>query len=198
MSIPPYQLGYPPDGSSLGQTKTTIRGNLDGTFLTLAVDHINNNGQPGMQPAGYHKAIHMVQQTPPTAVANVGELWCTTANDGYASDTLFFQKTGGNLNAQMSRNFAPVAAANGYTFIPGGLVLQWGTVASVTQNGTTNFNIDFTANVFSLILTPISSANTNHANGVYVVGNPLLNQFSWSQADRATSQTGFYWVAIGN
>ncbi len=50
MAIPIYTLGYPPDGSSLGQTKTTIRNNLDGTFLTLGGDHVNNNGQPGSIP----------------------------------------------------------------------------------------------------------------------------------------------------
>ena len=44
MSIPTYTQGYPPDGSSLGQTKSVIRNNLDGTFLTLAVDHVDNNG----------------------------------------------------------------------------------------------------------------------------------------------------------
>ena len=63
MGIPAYVPGYPPDGSSLGQTKSTIRNNLDGTFQTIAVDHINNNGDPGSQPPGYHTIIHEVPQT---------------------------------------------------------------------------------------------------------------------------------------
>jgi hypothetical protein len=63
MPIPAYTPGYPPDGSSLGQTKAVIRNNLDGTFQTLAVDHIDNNGNPGSQPAGYHTVIHQVPQT---------------------------------------------------------------------------------------------------------------------------------------
>ena len=52
MSIPAFTPGYPPDGSSLGETKSVIRNNLDGTFLTLGVDHINNNGQPGSESSG--------------------------------------------------------------------------------------------------------------------------------------------------
>jgi hypothetical protein len=197
MSIPPYQLGFPPDGSFLGQTKTTIRNNLDGTFLTLAVDHINNNGQPGMQPAGYHKAIHMVQQTPPTAVPNVGEIWCSTANDGYSTDTIFFQKTGLNLNAQMSRNFAPVAAANGYTFIPGGLVLQWGSTTAVQNSSSTTvtFPIAFTANVFSVQLTV--QTDDNSTIRLSLLNTPTLTQFTTSQTS-STHFTKLYWMAIGN
>ena len=75
MPIPTYTPGYPPDGSSLGQTKSTIRNNLDGTFQTLAIDHVNNNGQPGSNPAGYHTIIHQVSQTSVSTVSGVNQVF---------------------------------------------------------------------------------------------------------------------------
>jgi hypothetical protein len=96
MAIPTYTPGYPPDGSSLGQTKSTIRNNLDGTFETLAVDHVNNNGVPGSNPAGYHTIIHQVPQTNVDDCAGYNQIFSgvpgglsiTTVNDGhYTHDT---------------------------------------------------------------------------------------------------------------
>ena len=83
MTIPTYVSGYPPDGSSLGSTKTTIRGNLDGTFLTLGVDHVNNNGSPGNNPAGYHTIIHQVTQTTiPSTISGVNQFFSMIPGTG--------------------------------------------------------------------------------------------------------------------
>jgi len=197
MSIPAFTQGYPPDGSSLGQTKSVIRDNLDGTFLTLGVDHINNNGQPGSLPAGYHNAIHMVNRTEPATVAATGELWCTKANDGYADDTLFFQKTGGGLKTQLSRNIAPSATANGYTFLPGGLILQWGSSTAVQSSATNviTFPIAFTVNVFSVQATVVTDDNSTIRFSL--LNAATLTNFTTTQTN-SSHFTRLYWLAIGN
>src|ERR1700690_80686 len=111
--VAPYVRGYPPDGSSLGQTKSTLRNNLDGTFDTVAVDHINNNGQPGSKPAGYHNVVHMVPQgSDPGAVTGYGQLYSKTIND-VTTDQALFWETGAGLVAQLTTNFAPVAEEDG-------------------------------------------------------------------------------------
>ncbi len=193
MSIPTYVLGYPPDGSSLGNTKAQIRANLDGTFQTLSVDHQNQN-QPN---PGYHNVIHMMPNAAPAPIANIGQLLQNVGNDGFATDTTFFFETGLGLLLQLTRNVQPAVIQNGYTFLPGGLVLQWGFVASTAASGTTNFNVAFPNNIFNVSLTAVSSAVTAHANGMYISGAPTTASFGWSQADRASNQTGFFWTAIG-
>src|SRR5580700_2776789 len=112
MAIPPYVKGYPPDGSSLGQTKSTIRNNLDGTFDTVAVDHVNNNG-PNMQPAGYHTIIHEVTQTNVSTVAGVNQIFSgvpgtlvvnsvTTKAIPNNGDTQLYSLTGAGVLAQLT------------------------------------------------------------------------------------------------
>jgi len=198
MSIPTFTQGYPPDNSSLGQTKATIRDNLDGTFLTLAVDHINNNGQPGAKPAGYHKVIHMVPQAAnPAPVAGYGQLYSRTISS-ITNDQALFWETGAGLIAQLTMNVTPQATLNGYTYLPGGILVQWGAIVSVAASGTTNFNIPFPNNFFNIQLTAMVSSTSNHANGMYIQGVPTTAQFTWNQADRAAAQTGFLWYAIGN
>lgn len=142
MPIPTYTEGYPPDGSTLGETKSTIRNNLDGTFQTLAVDHINNNGDPGAKPAGYHNVIHVVPQgSNPGAVAGYGQLFSKTVNS-YTNDQALFWETGAGLVQQLTVNLTPSTATNGYTFLPGGFIMQWGTNTQA-NNTFVNFPITF-------------------------------------------------------
>jgi hypothetical protein len=198
MPIPTFTPGYPPDNSSLGQTKTTIRNNLDGTFQTLSVDHINNNGDPGANPAGYHNVIHSVPQGGnPIAVPGFGQLFSKTINS-FTTDQALFWETGGGLIQQLTTNITPLGAFNGYTFLSGGIILQWGVVISTASSGTTNFNVTFPNNCFNVQLTSVVSDKTNHANGMYVQGILSASEFTWNQADIASSQTGFFWMAIGN
>lgn len=196
MSIPTYVLGYPPDGSSLGNTKAQIRSNLDGTFLTLSVDHQNAN-----QPTpGYHNVIHMLPHAAPAAIPNVGQLLQNVANDGFATDTTFFFETGLGLLLQLTRNIQPIVATNGTTFLPGGLILQWGIVVTpfATPVGTVNFataNKNFPNNCFNVQTTMIGTSGT--ANIVQVTNFTNTN-FGWKFTGPAgTSFTGFFWTAIG-
>ena len=128
MPIPTYVQGYPQDGSTLGQTKTQIRNNLDGTFQTLGVDHVNNNGVPGANPAGYHTTAHFtLQGSVPAATTNACQLFSTSAGLG----NLFYQdiQTPSNVT-QLTRNFAPVVGgtnnAPGYSWMAGALTASMG------------------------------------------------------------------------
>ncbi len=193
-----YQPGVPTGTVPLNQDYLNLQENFTQINNQFLIDHVPLTSTSGIPPNGYHKAIHLVQQAAPVAVADVGEIWCTTANDGYSSDTLFFQKTGLNLNTQLSRNFQPtVAGGNGYTFIPGGLVYQYGSSSAVTNSSSTTitFPIKFTANVFSIQLTAVT--NDNSTIRLSLLNSPTLTQFTTTQ----TSSSHFinlYWVAIGN
>lgn len=210
MPIPTFTEGYPPDGSSLGQTKATIRNNLDGTFQTLAIDHIDNNGEPGSNPAGYHKDIHMVPQGTwndnartgaPAAEVGINQLFSLNWTPNYAgatADTQLFNRTGNGGVAQLTGNDA---IQEGWAWM-GGMLVQWGQVVDTSQNGTVNFTtrsgtgINFPTQVFAVVCTPHVDDSTNHASEVYV-RDLTTTGFTWYQADRASSQQGFYWIAIG-
>lgn len=211
MPIPTFTEGYPPDGSTLGETKTTIRNNLDGTFQTLSVDHINNNGDPGAKPAGYHNVIHVVPQgSNPAAVAGYGQLFSKTITSG-ANDQALFWETGGGLIQQLTVNITPSASANGYTFLPGGLIMQWGfrsgAFSGGSATGSVTFPLAFPTACYMVNTTPVYQATGNTGGGLpgdtgtvgvnNVAGQPSTSGFQWNFRSNSSKYTGFYWTAIG-
>lgn len=206
MSIPTFTPGYPPDGSSLGQTKSTIRDNLDGTFETLGIDHINNNGQPGSNPAGYHNVIHQVlQSVDPVAITNINQVYAknyTPSFPGATADTQLFSRTGNGGVSQLTGNHA---IANGGWNWCGGILLIWGNVTTnfSTGTGTVTFN-SVSGNTTSFpnaIFQVLTSMNgTSGTANLVEITSLSQTSFSWkfTGGSGATSYTGFSWLAIGN
>ena len=215
MPIPTYTPGYPPDGSSLGQTKSTIRNNLDGTFQTLAVDHVNNNGQPGSQPAGYHTVIHQVSQTNVSTVSGYNQVFSgvpgslivngtTTPSIPSTGDSqLYSLSSQGNLSQLTGNN----SAQNGYAWI-GGILIQWGRKTltdSSSQLGTILFNtsnVNFPNNVFNIQLSLIcKSGGTSSSDNTLSVVNGSTSKTSFQyqyNGNGGGSYPAFFWLAIGN
>lgn len=215
MPIPTYTPGYPPDGSSLGQTKSTIRNNLDGTFETLAVDHINNNGQPGSQPAGYHTIIHQVPQTNVSTVAGYNQVFSgvpgtlivngtTTPAIPNNSDQQLYSLTGQGGLSQLTGDNGSI---NGFQWI-GRMLLQWGWKSlsgSQGELGTILFatsNFAFPNNCFNIQVSLICQAGgtSSSDNTLSVVNNSISKtsfqyQYNGSGGGRYPA---FFWLAIGN
>lgn len=197
MPIPPFIPGYPPDGSSLGQTKSTIRNNLDGTFQTLNVDHINNNGDPGSKPAGYHTIIHEVPQTTVTTVSGYNQVFSgvpgalvvngTTTPAIPPTDQQLYSLTGGGILSQLTGHNA---TSSGYQWI-GGILIQWGNASATFVP--VDFPVAFPHAVFSMVVTGSSSLYL----GGFVVSSLTQTAFTVTRTD-GSGATGYYYIAIGN
>jgi hypothetical protein len=203
MGIPTYTEGYPPDGSSLGTTKAVIRDNLDGTFLTLGVDHVNNNGIPGSNPAGYHTIIHEVTQTStPMKISGVNQIFSgnpavlvnpqtSKPNGSPSGDTQLFTLTGGGGFSQLTGGSA---ATNGYQWI-GGVLIQWGVITGIStpSNSNASGSVTFTSTA------PAGVAFPNNCFGVQLTS--FLSSApggAWSSGISAYNATGFSWYTRGS
>lgn len=205
MSIPSYTLGYPPDGSTLGQTKSTIRNNLDGTFKTVQINHYDNNDPTN---PGKHKFIQLpVALGGPSTGATELLFYNGVSGTGIGgANNLFFQSYGGSASVQMTRHEVPSSTANGYSWLPGGsghgLLIQWGTRAIGTQGNLTivTFPIAFTApsSVFSITLGCINSNNSPAANNAFIkAGTVTASQFTVTNSSNSGDLSSIYWMAIG-
>lgn len=201
MGIPAYVPGYPPDGSSLGQTKSTIRNNLDGTFQTIAVDHINNNGDPGSQPPGYHTIIHEVPQTSVSTVNGYNQIFSgvpgtlvvngtTTMAIPANGDTQLYSLTGAGVLSQLTGGSI---SANGYTWL-GGILLQWGSGTATTGGTSIAFPIEFPTALFSVTQTPYKPT-AGPLTVVSLISQPSRTGFT---AYSSGVSNPFYYMAIGN
>lgn len=106
-----------------------------------SVDLIGFNTADG----GWHRhTTYVVQGSDPgSAAAQVVEYSKTSAG----SSELFLQRDNVASVIQLTRG-GVLASANGYTFLPGGMLLQWGSLTMTTIAETFTFPIPFTSAVY--------------------------------------------------
>ncbi len=209
MGIPSFTKGYPPDGSTLGNTKTTIRNNLDGTFEVFSVDHQDQNESN----PGYHAVIHDPAQTvggqaawvpdnpgvvsaiAGARIAGVGQVYdmnYTPNYGGAVADTQLFHLSGLGGISQLTGNRA---SSEGWAWV-GGVLLQWGAVSGVVS-GTVTFTsrsncIPFPNNLF--IVTVTQTGGT--PNKIISTSGYSKTSFNWNASISGTAN--FVWFALGN
>jgi len=127
----------------LSVSQGDIRNNIDYLQATLNKDHQTVFGDTNVTVfEGRHKQVSMNDRAnnnlaiPADGTDNF--LWGSGGN-------LFWRNTTVANGVQMTVNIDPLAAASGYTFLPGGLLLQWGINAGVAAATTINFPVPFVA-----------------------------------------------------
>jgi hypothetical protein len=187
-----YQPGIPTGLINLDVDYQNIQNNFQQLDTTYGTDHV---AYSEAENNGYHNIIRLVPNSTPSAITNIGQLFDSTVSDGINTDQTLYFLTGGNRLIQLTRNFVPVANANGYTFLPGGLILQWGNF-NPNSSTTVTFPLPFPGNIFNLQLTGSASNNSTFRNGVST-GTLTKTGFTW-QGTIDSHWTPIYYMAIGN
>ena len=152
----------------------------------------------GTGNAGRHTFVEMVERTViPSGLIN-GEGTLYTKNT--SGTQLYFTDGSTGKEYQMTRttnaSFATFAASNpGWSFLPGGLLIQWGDKVTPGGSGSVTFARSFTNPPFSVTLLPRAAAGGHSAFTYYLVGAPTAAGFSY--AGTTTFSTDLYYIAIG-
>ncbi len=190
-----FNTGVPAAANNPSNDQGPMKVNNVSNAAIWDIDHAGFNNNNG----GYHTVIHMLPNAAPAATPTIGQLISNVGNDGYATDTSLFFQTGGAKLLQLTRNIQPLIAANGYTFIPGAPILQWGTSTSNvgSPNAAVIFPLVFNSVVFTLQILVVENSNSRrlwHANTVSTTGFTAYIQ----DTSGASVSNQFYWMAIGN
>ena len=194
----------PVTGQSLGQTRDAIRTNFVELQDTIDLNHFDMDATN----AGRHVYVELpvFSGVPTTADLIAGE--ATLYSNTAGQSQLFFTPDVGGKGYQLTRgidaNYASFATNNaltgatagvgGWTFLPGGLLLQYGLVTgAVKPSGTVTFPISFTNPPFSITLTGVR--NSTDIDALYVQTTPLAGSFIYENT--SSSISNFYFVAIG-
>lgn len=123
-----------------------------------------------------------------------------------AADTIAFAEGGtvamridSNASVSMGSNILNLGTSslgtNGYSRLPNGLLLQWGTSASIGQDssGSVTFPIAFTT-LYCVTITPRASTNTGGGGADNITASSTTG-FTISHGADGTAT--FYWMAIG-
>ena len=197
---------------NLDQDYKNLQLNFNQINNTYATDHVALTEASGLIPAGSggaHKVVHMTSFSTlasnppnnqpvasPAAVGLMGELFIAQINDGINSDEALYYKSGGGRLTQFTRNFQPSISTSGYTFLPGGLILQYGSALTLAGGNTPvtfNASAPFT-NIFTVNVTRNQNSVSTTVCGVASV---IPTGFTFTDSSGAVGST-FYWIALGN
>ena len=132
------------------------------------------------------------------AGAGFGTLYASTnsAQIGGNAGEIFFTR-GGATQIQMTGPGTPTAATNGSTFLPGGILLQWGfDNAIVAQSTLITFPITYN-NLFIVIAQPFANNVANFLGVGYGTDGGSAANFNYKVTNPA-SLSKMVWWAIGN
>lgn len=91
----------------------------------------------------------------------------------------------------------------GWTYLPGGLLFQYGTYfvgAGISTTGTIKFPVVYTNPPFNIILTLISKSGGSVSTEASVTvedATVAAADFGWKKVNSSSSHVGIYWTAIG-
>lgn len=181
--------------------------NTDSIDDLIQVDHYSFNDNNG----GFHKQSTYVAQADPTTGVLQGATY--TKNVGAGVTQLFYRRESNGTVIRLTGDTS--AGFNGYTFLPGGIIIQWGfqngTHSGVNHTfnpgdtGTTSFPITFPNQIFNVTTNVNFNSNTAgapSASSALIIAPDYFNTntsgFSWKAGGSGGSYTVFYWFAIGN
>jgi hypothetical protein len=209
MAIPPYTAGQPADGEKLGVSKVPIRNNIDALAQTIAVDHIalDLGGQ------GKHKFVRMpvgASTIPASLVNGEGTLYTKTVGTSqlfYTPDdsgdeyqltrTIAGSFSGFSTNIAYGTPPATFTQQGGWSFLPGGMLLQYGfygKVGATGSSGTIQFPVTWTTGAFSIQLS-IYRNSGNQTVSIDTGTAPTTTSFKFLTS--SSGSNGIYWFAVG-
>jgi len=193
-----YTLGIPAGSHNPSADYTGMQENYTSIDGLIAVDHFGFNDLNG----GWHKqSTYPNVSVDPTTVAGQIALY---SKQGAISSELFMIRDGNAgtaVNLTTSKVGSPSATPIGVSWLPGGILIQWGTLA--VSNNTTFTPVSFTPSFpnacFNIVLTMINTQGiTASANSLFVrSGSVSTTGFQIFNTSSSSAQSA-YWLAIGN
>ena len=200
----------PASNNNPSQDQPDMLANNVAALGIMNVDHIGYNQTNGglhrqsqyMElaaiPAGLQANFETVYAK---VVSGQGELFFTRGNTAANGE---FQLTAGpNVNTRFGNNtnyIAPATTLGGWTFLPGGLVMQYGFIKSVNTPGQTpiSYPIAFPSGLaaFTVQVTAVVTNSSSDQTASVYQSNGTSTGFIAATSSTG-NVTGFNWIAIG-
>lgn len=203
----PYDPNKPAPNDLLSNSQLDIQSNFETANDVFDVNHYPFDNTSGNQ--GKHKFVQMpVGAIPAGLSASEATIYGKTAN---GASQLFYTNGNSGNEYQLTRandlNFALFSTITnnynasgvdfngGWTFLPGGLLFQYGLVTGIAANSTKTvpFPLAFTTACYSVTLNPITSGNPTSQ----MIINANAGTANFVINNNSSTFTRAYWSAIG-
>lgn len=192
----------PVAGQSLGASRDLINQNFSVIDTAFTVNHVAYNDGSGLQ--GKHKFVQFpVQAAIPSLTAGDITLYNKLPASPYPQtgvNELFIVKANGTTTPITAR----AASTNGWSYLPSGILLKWGTTTSINASSPfaytypTGSSIPVFSNVFSVQLTVVDGSPPYDTVVTLQTGTIATTGFSVVYTGTPPSSTVVTYLAIGN
>ena len=179
-----FTANVPQAGQSLGASRTIINQNFVQTEAAFNVDHVDlNDGDQGK-----HAKVTIPEGLAASTSTNEIALY---AKDTNSRPTLWLRQESDGTEIQMSGT-DPVVSQSGSTFLPGGLLLQWGVHANSAGSPIT-YPVTFGAQPYSInMMVKSGDTGNKYARLFGTYGGVTL-----PYTTNASATDLIHWMAIG-
>jgi hypothetical protein len=190
-----FNPSIPTGGQTISSTTVPIQTNFSVSNTAFGIDHtafsVNLN-------QGQHQKVSLVQQaTDPTALATAPILYAKSTTSNTLNNDIYFERSsndGSNIVQLTTTKFNPVASSNGGSFLPGGIVMQWGSQTFTgSQSPTVTFPTAFPNACFQVQLSLLNAGGTQTQNRITTISTT-----GFTASVNASGACTWYWLAIGN
>ncbi len=191
----PYTRDIPSGDNNPSVDRPNITQNTNSNDSLIAEDHYGYNVSNG----GFHKQARMPAGSLPTGrIPNSGTIYVKSLGNRQ----LFYVNDDTSNEYQITRvsntNFPTFAQNPGWTFLPGGLLFQYGVSTSSNNDGPNadvTFPFPFTT-VFTVQICVLENSNSRRIWHVNSLANDKFTAYIQEIGGDSVANT-FYWQAIG-
>lgn len=185
----------PQANQTLAQTQNPILQN----FATIDAGFSVNHVELGTAGAGKHKFLQLPEQiAAPITAANEAAFYSAQGATSGVTELIFKRESNPGTVIPMTE-FIALSATNGWTYLPSGIILQWGTA---TMNGGVSqldFNLPraFPTAFYSITATPNNTPTGNYTDIIMAVQVLSLTQARAKRKSNFGTACSFNFFAIG-
>lgn len=203
----PWHSTWPLGTASVKANRPTGADNTTYIETTMKVDHYFNQSAPN---DGKHKQVRMPELTSaPATGGNIGALYTKESGSAGLFTNLFWRQESGGASPNRNQGaeiqltgIKPSATTEGWTFLAGGLHMQWGTVAQVNAiTNTVTLPLGaFDGGFLNVQFTTFRDDNTSPGSSYqFYVDKSTVTSVgtTFNIINRSGHAYGYYWVAIG-
>lgn len=190
-------MSYVPRPDAAGDTLSKSRNPIRTNFIILEdrfnENHVDLDGGAG---GGKHSFLQMPEQAAaPTTAANEAGFYTAVAN---TVSQLFMRRESDGASLQLTASDvtdATAQATSGYSCLPGGLLIQYGSIGSQTTSSTRTIIFPRTFNIkpYAVVMSPFKSGNVSTMDSY--VQTTSSSQFTIRVG--TAHSWDFFWIAIG-
>jgi hypothetical protein len=181
-----YDVTQPTNTTKIRNLGTVIRPNwiaivqADATFKPYAINLANRTSLP--IPAD------------PAVIADTYLLY--SKKDGAGNVQVYVENPAAKVT-KLTSNIVPSPATNGYTYLPGDILLQWGKHTAVAAGNTdVFFPVAFSGAPYSMTITLYRSSGAS-AQGLYITSHVAPDATHFLVYNDSGSNREFFWQAVG-